>query len=489
MNPHRWIHLLACAGALLPAPRLHSQEITGGRESIDLTVEQTELALRLEEIESTAVALAIELETEDPPRARMLRAAVESSRQGSVAERMRSISGQLRDRQYRDAATGQSEVADRLAALLSALLTDPEEALAVEQAAALTKALERLDQIAAKQRALRMKTPQDRQGDAKGDSDQQQNLADQTDALAEQLPQDASRAPPSDPQQGGGQQPEPQQDDAGQKPGESLRRASAAMRSAAQKLAGNKAAGQQQAPQQQTSPQQSAQADQQQAEAELAAAREALEERARILREEELARMLTRMSERFEAMRSEQQSILNATLETETLDAESRERRLRATALAERERALQNAARAAGRLLREAEGAAAYYEATLQIGELIAQVEQQLAAAQTGEPVQRLQQQVIDLLAEAIECLGEAAEQASKRAQKPNKGGNRGPRGGEPSLVQQMAELKMIRALQRRLLADSERLLDRADPGEAASLAERQQRLVDALDRLTSEEP
>ncbi len=427
-----------------------------------LTVDQSDLAARLSELEAVAIRLAQQLDAEDPARAQLLRSTIERSRGDGVADRMTSLADLLRRGRFSDAAAGQTEVAEALSRLLDELMADPQEAIAAQEAKELGEALEQIDRLSARQQAIRGSNAEN--SDATQDA-----IADETIKLAETLM-------PND---------QPAQSPAGGSSGESPRtkaaagvnRAAKAMRQAAEKMRGGSAG--------------KAQEEQIAAERSLAEAREELEERLRQLREEERYRQLREMSERFDAMRAEQQSILAATIEGAAFPAASRRLQIAGRALAQRERGLVVEASAAIRLLREADAASAFLEATSQVSEDMSTAERLLEGADLGDSTQAVENAIILALEDAKECLDEAAEQARESS---GEGQGESPASsGEPPLLAKIAELRMIRTLQKRVLARTEAVQVEQEANgknaeamqdELQDLAGRQRRLSVALDDL-----
>jgi uncharacterized protein YqgV (UPF0045/DUF77 family) len=106
------------------------------------------------------------------------------------------------------------------------------------------------------------------------------------------------------------------------------------------------------------------------------------------------------------------------------------------------------------------------------------QIVDRLAQAKVGQVTQAIELDVIATLEEMIAALKKAQKDLEKSRQKPKLPGTQG-RQGEPSLVDKLAELKMIRALQMRINTRTQRYATLVE-GEQAENAE----LVDALKRL-----
>jgi hypothetical protein len=127
-------------------------------------------------------------------------------------------------------------------------------------------------------------------------------------------------------------------------------------------------------------------------------------------------------------------------------------------------------------LLREDGTAVALPEAVDQMRADMQQVADRLAQAKVGQVTQSIELDIIASLEEIIEALKKAQKDQEKKRQLPNP-----PQMGEcdSPLVDKLAELKMIRALQMRINNRTQRY-SKLITGEQAENAE----LVDALKRL-----
>jgi hypothetical protein len=128
-------------------------------------------------------------------------------------------------------------------------------------------------------------------------------------------------------------------------------------------------------------------------------------------------------------------------------------------------------------LLREDGTAVALPEAVEQMRGDMQQVVDRLSQAKVGLITQSIEQDIIAALKETIEALKKAQKDQEKKQQQspPNSGGE--PQ--EPPLVDVLAELKMIRALQIRVNGRTDRYSKLVE-GEQAQQAE----LIDALRKL-----
>jgi len=211
---------------------------------------------------------------------------------------------------------------------------------------------------------------------------------------------------------------------------------------------------------------------------ELEQAKADLEKILRQLREEEIERVLAVLKARFMKMLQVQQAVYEGTLRLDKVPGAERDHnhQIEASRLSTKEAEIVLEASEALALLREDGTAAAFPEAVEQMRGDMEQVVQRLARAKVDKITQAIEEDIIAALEEMIEALKKALEDAQAKDQPPD-----GPPGEpqEPPLVDLLAELKMIRALQMRVNRRTERYSKLID-GEQADTAE----LLEALDRL-----
>lgn len=190
--------------------------------------------------------------------------------------------------------------------------------------------------------------------------------------------------------------------------------------------------------------------DQEKALAELRQAEAELEKILRQLREEELERMLAMLEARFRKMLELQLQVYEGTLIIDQIPPEARGRddEIAAGRLSRQESIIYNEADKALELLREEGSAVAFPEAVQQMQEDMDQVVVLLAQAAVGEITQGLEEDIIEALEEMIAALEKAQQELEEQQSQPP------PAEGqpqEPPLIDQLAELKMIRSLQLRV--------------------------------------
>ncbi|MEM1303811.1 MAG: hypothetical protein AAGG46_02885, partial [Planctomycetota bacterium] len=181
-------------------------------------------------------------------------------------------------------------------------------------------------------------------------------------------------------------------------------------------------------------------------------------------------------------------------LDGQPLDGQPPDRatRLAAAGLAERETGLVRLADGALRLLDEDGNSIAFPETVQQLRSDMQQTAAWLAEARLGSRTQQLQEDIIEQLQTAIAAFEKAA--ADKQQEQEPAGGrpSSGQQGGPP-LVDIIAELRMVRSLQVRLLRRTEMWDTLTEQGEVEPrvaedalrrLGRNQQRLAEAAESL-----
>jgi hypothetical protein len=224
--------------------------------------------------------------------------------------------------------------------------------------------------------------------------------------------------------------------------------------------------------------------DQKKAIEELELAKKELEEILRQLREEEIERMLAQLESRFRKMLEMQVQVHAGTMRLDRVpeSARGRDDEIEALRLSRKEKQIADECGKAIVLLKEEGSAVAFPEAAEQMQDDMIQVMHRLERAQVGKITQDTEVEIIRSLEEMIAAL----QKAQRDAQAGGGGGGGGGGDEDQPLVDKIAELKMIRALQMRvnlrtqryhkLLKDPE--LEQADKPD----------VIDALQRLSQRE-
>lgn len=191
---------------------------------------------------------------------------------------------------------------------------------------------------------------------------------------------------------------------------------------------------------------------------ELEQAKAELERILRQLREEELERMLVLLEARFRKMLDAQVKVYEQTKQLDASKSSIPEHEVEITSgrLDRQERQIVREADRALVLLREDGTTVAFPEAVEQARDDMQAVAKRLGKVKIGIITQGLEEDIIMALEETLAALQQALKEArEKKSQPPSKGSGGGQ--GEQSLVDQLAELRMIRALQNRINRRTER--------------------------------
>lgn len=273
-----------------------------------------------------------------------------------------------------------------------------------------------------------------------------------------------SEGQPSEGQEGeAGKQP-PQQQTPGR---EDLEEARRAMERAMENLKKNK--------------RQNASDDQDDAIAALQKAKEKFEEILRQLREEEKKKFLAMLEARFRRMLEMQLLVYDGTLKlakTPEADRVSRHS-AKSIQLARQEEEIAIEATKAITILREEGTAVAFPEAVEQMRDDMRFVVTKLERTDVGELTQGVEKDIIEALEEMIDALQKEMEKMKDKDQQQQQ--QQGQQ-QDPALVDQLAELKMLRTLQLRINRRT-KLLGRLTDGEQATKEDVVQQLQDLGDR------
>lgn len=229
--------------------------------------------------------------------------------------------------------------------------------------------------------------------------------------------------------------------------------------------------------------------EQQKAIEELQAAKADLEAILRQLREEEIERTLAMLEGRFRKMLQMQIEVYEGTVRLDRVPEDQRDRdiEIESAKLGRREAEITAEADRALNVLREEGSSTAFPEAVDQMREDMENVTGRLAKANIGQITQGVEQDIVKALEEMIASLQKAQKEAKKK-----KGGSGGGGGGggeqDQALVDQIAELKMIRALQMRVNTRTQRytrmLEDGAEQADEPDLVDAVRKLSDREERI-----
>lgn len=219
---------------------------------------------------------------------------------------------------------------------------------------------------------------------------------------------------------------------------------------------------------------------------ELEQAKADLEEILRQLREEEMSRTLAMLETRFRKMLDQQVEVYEGTKKVDKTPQAERDRddEIEAGRLSRKESLIAAEADKALAVLREEGSAVAFPEAVAEMREDMEQVVVRLAQAKVGDVTQGIETDIIAALEEMIASLQKAQkdmEQKAKQGQPPPSGEQ-----DEPPLVDTLAELRMIRALQMRVNVRTERYaqMTKTEQADKPDLLEALKRLAEREARI-----
>ncbi|MBT7729621.1 MAG: hypothetical protein HN703_12120 [Planctomycetaceae bacterium] len=481
-----------------------------------LAEKERAISQRMRELESTFLRLADLLDTTDPRRAATLRSAFEQARELEVTDRLDTIVELLENGQLLKAGTGQDAAIDRLRELLAVLESGESRKTVTDSKKKVKEFLGRINTLIAQQMGLEGTT--EAGGDPESLAEKQNALEDDTQSLAKDVdafrreaenaagskfdtksddapqpetPLDSSPGQPSGDQppgekggeNGNGQeqqsdsaeqensQQEPQGNDEVSRANRTNKRLEAArsrMQQAKEKLNNVQP--------------KAARKDQEEALAELEAARAELEEILRQLREEEIERLLVKLETRIRDMLRAERMILRGIQQLRNNAAErtQREQELESARLGSEQNVVTATITRALTLVRDDGSAVAIPEALQQIREDSTMAAGRLKESDYSQFTQGIIEDLVASLEELLSAL-ERAEREQQDRQQQGQARGRPAKPGEQPLVDNIAELKMLRILQTRVNGKTSRFSALLNKGsEQASETE----LIDALGRL-----
>ncbi|MEM8680362.1 MAG: hypothetical protein AAGF97_13520 [Planctomycetota bacterium] len=225
---------------------------------------------------------------------------------------------------------------------------------------------------------------------------------------------------------------------------------------------------------------------QQEASKKLAEAKAELEEILRQMREEEIERTLAQLEARFQKMLEMQLRVNERTLQLDKL-SDDRVKEIEASKLSFQEKRIVVEADKALTLLREEGSSIAFPETVGQMRGDMEQVVERLAQTRVGVITQGIEDDIVQSLEEMIQAMQTAQqEQEDRKNQPPGSGGN--PSQEDQPLVDALAELRMIRALQLRINKRTSRYAQMLDDLDDPAGQANDEELVEALQGLGERE-
>lgn len=195
-----------------------------------------------------------------------------------------------------------------------------------------------------------------------------------------------------------------------------------------------------------------------QAEAELAQAKKELEEILRQLREEDVERTLAMLESRFRQMLERQVRVLDSTNKLNQPKPTQRgtEFEIKAGKLSLEQKSIATEAARALVLLREDGSSIAFPVTVEELHDDMLQVADRLSSAKVGPITIQIEEDIIETLNYLVQALVDSQQNQAKSKQANQQQGKPEKPGDEP-LVDQLAEIKMLRGLQERILRRHER--------------------------------
>ncbi|QDV72963.1 coiled-coil domain-containing protein [Botrimarina mediterranea] len=487
-----------------------SLAISGAAE---VATDQRQVGIAYDRLETLALRIADAVEETDAARADQIRTAIGEARSLGIGERFDKVVVLLEQERYASARRDQTELATQLEELLRLVMADPNAARLEEERKRLEMLRREIRASLREQRAIRSRTER---GEIAELEERQEELADRIERLREPAEEtdrlsgrgkesvgksgDSDGKPkegqPGEGQPGEGEPGEAEPENGKGEAGEEspsiagrIESAGEAMRGAQQKL------GKQD---------QSATEEQLEAQRELEAAQREAEERLKQLREEEQQRKLASLAERFRRMHEAQTGLVGDTesrlqaIGDDPAEATSRAGQLAAAKLAGRQGEVGALADQALRVVRADGTSRVFDDALTQALDDIRSAEERLREAQVDSTTLAIEQMVVDALAEMIAAVDESLDDLEKKQQQPPQGAPQSPQGGDQGLVSKLAELRMIRSLQARLMRQTEVWRAARESGEApadevserlAGLADDQRKLAAAAEAVAGGAP
>lgn len=530
----RWMQLLLMPGlaaaALFAVESLHAQTEpppaaveTPAKDAEPgaadrLALDEQRIAERYKHLEDVLLRMAEMSATTEPRRAALLKRVVGQSKEQLLAVRLDRLAELLGKDQLSRALENQTEVEQDLHALLELLLSENRAKHIENEKARIREFLKRINGLIKQEKDLQGRTAGG--DDPKRLAGEQSGVADKTGELAKDIQRndeqkEGAREPGKD---GEGRKMEGRKEDDGKEGGKEDAKGNAKEgeggKAESEKENDGKGDGKQgetegedgfeQKAEQPKNPthkrieeaqermkeaeaklkesqRQGAVEKQEEAIRELQMAKAKLEEILRQLREEEIERMLAMLESRFRKMLEMQEEVYEGTVRLDKVPSAERthNHEIEASRLSSKESQIVVDIDKALLLLRDDGSAVAFLEASLQMRDDMQQVVERLAQTKLGQMTQSVEEDIIAALKEMIEALKKAQKDKDKK-----KAGQQPPgQQQDPPLVDVLAELKMIRALQMRVNTRTKRYSTRVE-GEQADSAE----MVEALRGLAERE-
>jgi hypothetical protein len=473
-----WTESPADRAAAAPAAAARPARQFGPGPADRLAIEEQRVAARYKHLEDVLLRMAELSAANDPRRAALLKKAVAQSKDQLIAVRLDRLVELLGKDQLSRALENQTEVNQDLRALLELLMSENRAKHITDERARIREYLRLLNGLIKQQKDIQGRTAGGEE--LKQLAGQQGKVAEKTAELGRDIRKNEEQKGDGGGKQAEGGRPKAENQKKDGKPGneggspqapaepsapDRLETARQHMQQAEAKLAKAQREG----------------ADRPQEEAirHLQLAKAELEKILRQLREEEIGRMLAMLEGRFRQMLQLQEEVYEGTVRLDKVPSAERthNHEIESSRLSGKESQILVELDKALLLLRDDGSAVAFVESAQQMRDDVEQIVGRLAQAKVGRLTQSTEEDVLAALKEMIEALKKAQKDLDNKKQPPAM-----PAAGQSEdlpLVDLLAELKMIRALQMRVNTRTARY-GKLITGEQADNME----IVEALGRL-----
>jgi hypothetical protein len=475
MNPTQFFRLGIIIGILLSGCLASAGRCQAPAEGVgELQKQQKALATQYANLEEIFSRMSQLEAATNPTRAALLLQAAQMSKQLATQQRMIQASELLAKGQYSRAIPEQEASRDNLKKLLELLQSENRSSRIKDERKKLEDVLKDIRRIENIQKATRGRTEagQDKDTAAKDQADLEKQLEktqkdltdkkDQSDQSDQSdRPDQSDRSDRTDQSDQSDQSDRSDQTDQ-QKPKskeeqarERVQKARQQMQKAEKNLKNNK--------------RKEAIEEQQQAEEELQQAIKELEKILMQLREEEIERTLVDLETRLKRMAEWEKSIRDQTEKLDQLSGEDKDRQLeiQANKLSTEQLKVSMEGQRAMLLLKDEGSSQAFPEALEQVIRDSQMVVTRLGQADVSKSTQSIQDEILGALDEMLQSLKEVQKKREENKQQRQNGGQGS--GGSPQedpLVEQIAELRLIKTLQVRVNKRTDRLADESNNNE-----------------------
>lgn len=434
-----------------------------------LDEKQRILGERYEQLEGILLRMAEINAQTNPRRTTLIKKVLASSKDKLLEVRFEELASVLGKKRYSEAIEGQTELEADLLELLALLESENRDKEREEERKRIEEYIKEINRLIHEQKDVLNKT--ERAIDPKSIAPDERKISDQTDKLSDRMaeskevgaPNKESRPDQNKPkegeskegesQEGQSQEGQSQESQSKPQPKKANENQSPTQRAMQQALEHMKQAEERL----KKAEKQGAMHEQEEAVAELQRAKAELERILRQLREEEIMQRLQMLEARVRKMLQLENAIRRLTdkYNTQKIEAGSDEAALRqvqvfATRLSNDQEKVSQEAEIAILLLREDGTAMAMEEALVQTRFDMDEVTERLREVELGEQTMAVEDMIIEALEEMLEAIEQAKKDSEKRMEELKGGGGSGQPGKQP-IVELLAELRMIRSMQKRV--------------------------------------